>query len=389
MKLKTGENIRNYRKRNGLTQQEFADRLGVSYQSVSRWENSITYPDLEFIPSIAELLAVTVDELFGLTQTEMEKRAAETFDELRRECVKRDLDTERIVTLLKDIRLNYLCSNSAWRPWVEGNQRAFSDPKILPEVRLLAEAYLKRYPLSVEVIEAMAEVEDEEHINNFIDNYSTPFDCSKRKLLFNRYLTRGDSERIEPERTYQLFAAFDKLLDRKYLLKLHASKEDEIYAMRFTEKLSSVIRSDASDDSPDIWAEYRIELGIRSAAESVLEGKSGEAISKLSSVVKLLEETMKITGEITLSASCRLLEGLSWKSHECWGTLDNCPDSPIDRYIFIYTCMSGMTTCYCIFPRRYLSMLKGDRFYSLSGNPEFEKLCERVSGLIVTKRKDD
>ncbi|MBO4769214.1 MAG: helix-turn-helix transcriptional regulator, partial [Clostridia bacterium] len=212
MKLKTGENIRNYRKRNGLTQQEFADRLGVSYQSVSRWENSITYPDLEFIPSIAELLAVTVDELFGLTQTEMEKRAAETFDELRRECVKRDLDTERIVTLLKDIRLNYLCSNSAWRPWVEGNQRAFSDPKILPEVRLLAEAYLKRYPLSVEVIEAMAEVEDEEHINNFIDNYSTPFDCSKRKLLFNRYLTRGDSERIEPERTYQLFAAFDKLL---------------------------------------------------------------------------------------------------------------------------------------------------------------------------------
>ena len=37
MKLTIGENIRNFRKKHDLTQEAFADRLGVTYQSVSRW----------------------------------------------------------------------------------------------------------------------------------------------------------------------------------------------------------------------------------------------------------------------------------------------------------------------------------------------------------------
>ncbi|MBP3370431.1 MAG: helix-turn-helix transcriptional regulator, partial [Clostridia bacterium] len=75
MKLAIGENIRNFRKKNDLTQEALADRLGVTYQSISRWENGTTYPDLELIPAIAEVLAVTVDELLGMPQLEKEKRA--------------------------------------------------------------------------------------------------------------------------------------------------------------------------------------------------------------------------------------------------------------------------------------------------------------------------
>ena len=85
MKLAIGENIRNFRKKNDLTQEALADRLGVTYQSISRWENGTTYPDLELIPAIAEVLTVTVDELLGMPQIEKEKRAVQTFDELRRE----------------------------------------------------------------------------------------------------------------------------------------------------------------------------------------------------------------------------------------------------------------------------------------------------------------
>ena len=136
MKLAIGENIRNFRKKNDLTQEELADRLGVTYQSISRWENGTTYPDLELIPSIAEELSVTVDELLGMPQIEKKKRAVQTFDELRRECIKRDYDADKIVDLLRDIRRNLLGSDSAWRPWVEGNDRAFRDPKILPEARV-------------------------------------------------------------------------------------------------------------------------------------------------------------------------------------------------------------------------------------------------------------
>ena len=140
MKLTIGENIRNFRKKNDLTQETLADRLGVTYQSISRWENGITYPDLELIPAIAEVLAVTVDELLGMPQIEKENRAVQTFDELRRECIKQDYDADKIVELLRDIRRNYLDSDSAWRPWCDGNGRAFRDPAILPEVRFHAES---------------------------------------------------------------------------------------------------------------------------------------------------------------------------------------------------------------------------------------------------------
>ena len=208
MKLAIGENIRDFRKNNDLTQEALADRLGVSYQSVSRWENGATYPDLELIPAIAEVLAVTVDELLGMPQIEKEKRAAEAFDELRRECIKLDYDADKIVELLRDIRRNYLNSESAWRPWSEGNDRAFRDPKILPEVRLLAEAYLERHPMHPHTIQTMADIEDEDHLEDFLKKYTTSFDCSARALMFRRYQRRGDAEKFEPERRYQLYEAF-------------------------------------------------------------------------------------------------------------------------------------------------------------------------------------
>ena len=44
MKLAIGENIRNFRKKNDLTQEALADRLGVTYQSISRWENGKVQP---------------------------------------------------------------------------------------------------------------------------------------------------------------------------------------------------------------------------------------------------------------------------------------------------------------------------------------------------------
>lgn len=217
MKLSIGENIRSFRKKNDLTQEAFAECLGVTYQSVSRWENGTTYPDLELIPAIAEVLAVTVDELLGIPQMEKEKRAVETFDELRRECMKNEYDTDKIVNLIRDIRRNYLGSDYAWRPWSEGNCRVFRDPKVLPEVRLLAEAYLERHPMYTATIRTMAIIEDEEHLREFLQKYTTSFDCSERALLFERYWRRGDEEHFQMERRYQLYCAFNVLLSTRYL----------------------------------------------------------------------------------------------------------------------------------------------------------------------------
>lgn len=54
------------RKRIGVSQQELADVLGVSFQSVSKWEIGTTMPDITMLPAISEYFKVSVDELLGL-----------------------------------------------------------------------------------------------------------------------------------------------------------------------------------------------------------------------------------------------------------------------------------------------------------------------------------
>ena len=63
MKLYLAQNIKKYRQARGLTQEELAEHLGVSFQSVSRWENALSYPDIELIPEIAAFFAVSTDVL--------------------------------------------------------------------------------------------------------------------------------------------------------------------------------------------------------------------------------------------------------------------------------------------------------------------------------------
>lgn len=74
MNLLIGENIRRMRTDRNLTQEEIAVHLGVSFQTVSKWERSESYPDIEILPSIANYFGVSIDELLGMSGAEKEKR---------------------------------------------------------------------------------------------------------------------------------------------------------------------------------------------------------------------------------------------------------------------------------------------------------------------------
>lgn len=68
MKLNIGETIKRLRKEKEITQEEFAQMLGVSCQSVSRWENDSCYPDIELVPTIASFFGISVDKLMGIDE---------------------------------------------------------------------------------------------------------------------------------------------------------------------------------------------------------------------------------------------------------------------------------------------------------------------------------
>ena len=57
-------NIKKYRTARGMTQEQFADALGVSSQAVSKWETTETYPDGSLLVPLANALGVSLDELF-------------------------------------------------------------------------------------------------------------------------------------------------------------------------------------------------------------------------------------------------------------------------------------------------------------------------------------
>ena len=61
--LLIGSRIQEYRKKAGLNQEEFAEKMGVSRQAVSKWERDKAYPDLDRLVCICEILDVQVGEL--------------------------------------------------------------------------------------------------------------------------------------------------------------------------------------------------------------------------------------------------------------------------------------------------------------------------------------
>lgn len=81
MKLQFGQTLRQLRRDRDLTQEDFAEILNVSSQSVSRWENDICYPDVELLPVIASFFETSVDNLLGITQVMEEQKVS---DYLRR-----------------------------------------------------------------------------------------------------------------------------------------------------------------------------------------------------------------------------------------------------------------------------------------------------------------
>ncbi|MFC3802376.1 helix-turn-helix domain-containing protein [Cohnella sp. GCM10012308] len=58
-----GEKLRTERNRKGWSQEELAEKLYVSRQAVSKWENGQNYPSIEIVIKISDLLELTIDEL--------------------------------------------------------------------------------------------------------------------------------------------------------------------------------------------------------------------------------------------------------------------------------------------------------------------------------------
>ena len=78
--MEIGNKIKQLRYEAKLTQEQLATKVGVSPQSVSKWETGLTLPDISMLPILAEVFGVTIDEIFDLATEQKLKRLENRID---------------------------------------------------------------------------------------------------------------------------------------------------------------------------------------------------------------------------------------------------------------------------------------------------------------------
>lgn len=92
--MNLGENIKNLRKRKGLSQEQFAEILGVSGQTVSKWELGSSTPDLEKLLLISQNFKISIDDL-------LENHMYKGTNNSKFDTIFNNISTENIKKLLK------------------------------------------------------------------------------------------------------------------------------------------------------------------------------------------------------------------------------------------------------------------------------------------------
>lgn len=77
-----GSMIAELRKKQGMTQAELAEKLGITDKAVSKWERDLSFPDVNIILKLAEIFNVTVDELMQVKTTTKEDTTKKNISEM-------------------------------------------------------------------------------------------------------------------------------------------------------------------------------------------------------------------------------------------------------------------------------------------------------------------
>ena len=97
--MRIGNKIKELRKARGITQEQLASAIGISFQAVSKWENGITFPDIVLAPTLASYFGISMDELFDY---DAEKTADEVMEIVRTTWPLRKSDPKKGKRILYD-----------------------------------------------------------------------------------------------------------------------------------------------------------------------------------------------------------------------------------------------------------------------------------------------
>lgn len=107
MKKPISEKISELRKAKNLTQEQLGERLGISGQAVSKWENGSSMPDILLLPELCELLDTSLDALLEVPASQKRKNVVSDFCAYARETGRAHAVQDVVARLFNDVGANH------------------------------------------------------------------------------------------------------------------------------------------------------------------------------------------------------------------------------------------------------------------------------------------
>lgn len=312
MKLSIGAVIRDRRRAMDLTQEQLAETLGVTCQSVSRWENGLTYPDIEMLPLLADTFGISLDELMGHTRSAREKRLSDLWDE-----------GEAITD--PEARFDHLARMKEEFPEQWSIAHAM--------LNLISTHGIRREelsPLAMEVLENcpnetirwdvtkifLHNAEEEDVTSEFLVRFTQRFD--RNTLLETRYMKREDWPRYQELRRRNLIHQLFKIMDEQLCGYAPASADHIVWAQKTAMEIIHLLtgyRAEPSaglsglvDTRPDLWFAIKYWIGLRLSCGLAALGQAEEALAVLEHTVTAIETVLRLPEETVLSYRTRALD---------------------------------------------------------------------------------
>ena len=411
MKLNIGENIRTYRRAMDMTQEELAEQLGVSYQSVSRWENGACYPDMELLPALARIFSVTMDELLGYPDDrEKRKRFSELAEKFHAVVIgtpEKNADT--IVSIIREVRRNFPEHINGDPAYIFRNfftmaeyAKLYDNPDIKEELYASMDLILKRSNdniLKSQVIKSMATIIPDDELDAFLSENTTENDLSKNSLLRERYQRRMEWEKLAESRQEDLYWAIKKMctneelwldrsksLDAEYCLWQNKSRVQILNAVR---NVTSDPRHPVSGNGEvDLWVADVIMLGMHQAGYRASTGDKEGAFLVLEDVISLMEKVYALPDGTVLRAGSPALDKIEDNMRHEWA---DCRNRDYDELCVIISVKYSQFLAPFITSSMYNGFAYkdpiGDWFNPICDDPRYKECVRSVKALVQKREK--
>lgn len=402
MTLQIGEKIRRCRREMDLTQDELAGKLGVASQTVSHWENGITYPDIELLPLIARILGMSLDKLFGTSDEDRQRRSDELMRRLNEAAKHCPPDEDIIIGLVKEARQNIGYYPEMWR-FTQALSCMRHSERALSQIRLYVNDILECSTDEAErsgAVYLMVFCETEDRIGKLIDKHAKPNELSRLGMLCTRYLSTGDTEKTGTVVQEMNFERIIGLLNGPIWL-MPSDPGEILDTVR--QRLRVVNFFSGNDPDADIFTSLSGEIGVfvcellhlgnLFSVESAALGRAQDSLAALEAMCGLLERVMAIKGEIRIAGPAPWFDKIEFTLEKMWERIGRTYE---ERAIMVYRHSldgedKGVGEVIASMAGMYLLEEPDTSKYAphthdiVRNDPRFKACADRVRALIETR----